>query len=234
MIGARLWRDRRGLAFIEFALMLPIMILVIMGGLEVMNFAMTHQKINRMAMTAADLTARNRKRIDEADMAVIMQGALMASGLNDFDAQGKLIVSSITRNTADTGQWIRWQRCQGSRLTTRSHYGEEGAGETDASLGPLNGISLPDSVNIIYAEATYRYRPRYAPWLLSPRDIYYQATYVAREMPLNSLTNTTNLPEADLKICRWPPPPPPPPDPLLTPSPTPVTPAPSSTLSPKA
>lgn len=54
-----LWRDRRGVAAVEFALCLPIMISAMLGTVEISNLVKSYGKVVSASQTVADLTAQS-------------------------------------------------------------------------------------------------------------------------------------------------------------------------------
>ena len=71
----RLARNERGLAFIEFAFAAPVLLLLILGGLELANYALSHLRVNQIAMTVADNAGRVTTGIDEANIYEVFAGA---------------------------------------------------------------------------------------------------------------------------------------------------------------
>ena len=59
----RLRRDERGVALIEFAISLPVLLILCMFGLEAANLALTHLRISQIAMLVADNASRVRTSI---------------------------------------------------------------------------------------------------------------------------------------------------------------------------
>ncbi len=194
-------RQQAGVALIEFALGLPVLIMILMGGMELLNLVVAHQKVSRIATTTADLAARYRASIDEADIGTLMLGAQLSAQGIDFAGDGRIILSSITRNVDDDGHWIRWQRCDGGLSSAESEIGEENEGKDDASIADIEGLAIQAPSNVMYAEVTYLYKPEYAPWLISEREIRYRSAFIARELSLNNITNLRNLSGSDLKLC---------------------------------
>ena len=46
----RLRRDTRGLALVEFAFSAPLLLLLILGGIELVNYALAHMRVNQIAL----------------------------------------------------------------------------------------------------------------------------------------------------------------------------------------
>lgn len=203
--------DQSGVAFMEFAYALPFLMITLLGGLELVHLALTHQQLSRIATSAADLAARFRSSIDETDVNTLFLGSQMSATIQDFQTNGRIILSSVTRNDADNGHWVRWQRCDGGLGTATSAIGGEGDGETDTSIADVNGMVITDPNNVLVAEVTYAYTPwffpvtsetlsRIAP-IFVQRDITYTSAFIARELTLNNITNTTGMPAADRSLC---------------------------------
>ena len=115
--SASLLRDKRGVAFMEFALALPIVLILALGGLEATNLALTHLRVNQVAQTTADNAARVQVQMDESDMEEIFTGALEVGRSIDIEGKGRIVVSSLQDNGRPgnaRGQMINWQRCQGT------------------------------------------------------------------------------------------------------------------------
>src|SRR4051812_23308882 len=56
----RFGADRRGVAAIEFALLLPVMILLYFGSAEFVNAFSAQRRISHIAASIADITAQDR------------------------------------------------------------------------------------------------------------------------------------------------------------------------------
>src|ERR1700754_1933499 len=98
IVGQRFREDRSGVSLIEFALALPLILLVGCGGLEVANYIMTYQRISELAMTVADNAGRVRETIDETDVDGVMVGAKLIGGTN-FSSRGRIILSDLEQRT---------------------------------------------------------------------------------------------------------------------------------------
>jgi Flp pilus assembly protein TadG len=137
-LPCRLLRDRGGIAMVEFAITLPVILLLGYGGIELVHFTVASLRVSQMAMTVADNAGRVRNSIDEADVNDIMVGAKKIGESINFAANGRIILSDLEQRTTTTGsggvgpitasnpngyrQWIRWQRCAGA-LSVTSSYG---------------------------------------------------------------------------------------------------------------
>lgn len=196
----RLGRDASGVAILEFALVAPIFLITLLFGLEIVMFALAQSQVSRVANSTADLAARYRASIDEADVQQLFLGARLSAEGIDFAENGRLLLSSVTRNQSSDGHWIRWQRCEGA-LDADSALGEQGDGQTGTAIATVDGLTLNAGDNIMVAEAVFDYQPLIYPdavfdGIFGGRRIVYRSSYMAREIALPSLTNTTGIPSS--------------------------------------
>jgi len=197
----RLRASESGLALTEFAIALPVLLVLLLGGLETSNLALTHLRVNQIAMTVADNAGRVRTGIDESHIYEVFAGADLVGSSIDFAENGRIVLSSLEPNgrTGSTeGQWIRWQRCHGE-LPVSPAYGTEGTGRTNATLrdgmGPDgNKIASASGTAVMFVEVTYNYRP-----VLSnfggTQTIRYESAFNVRERTNQSISNTQGLPQ---------------------------------------
>ena len=197
-----MWRDCRGVSIIEFALTLPILLMLILGGLETANYALAHLRVSQIAMTVADNAGRVDTRIDETNIYEVFAGAELVGQAINFEANGLIVLSSLQPNNlsgADEGQMINWQRCFGSLVGVAPAYGVEDDGRTDnalaSGLGPAGNqiISAPGTA-VMFVEATYDYQPLVAGLnMIGTRQIRYESAFNVRGRTNHALSNTTGL-----------------------------------------
>ena len=163
-----LFRERSGVAMIEFAFTLPLFLVLLGGGVELTKFVITHMRVAQVAVSLADNASRAKQavvsgvpRIREADVNEVFAAAELQSRGLKIRERGKLILSSVEAN-AEGGQWIHWQRCFGA-AGHRSSYGKEGDGETGTSLtgiGPAGRqVAAERGSAIMFVEVIYDYEP---------------------------------------------------------------------------
>ena len=164
----RLKESTSGVALVEFAYSLPLLVILGFGGFEVANYAVTNMRIAQVAATAADNASRfseevvgRQSRMREVDVEQTFYGAISQAGNLDLKENGRIILSSLELNE-DKGQYIHWQRCWGEAPYTSS-YGKEGDGKTGKSV---KGMGPPDqffkaaeNLPVMFVEVTYDYQP---------------------------------------------------------------------------
>lgn len=200
-LTARLRAETSGVALTEFAFALPVLLTLILGGLEVANLAFAHMRISQIAMTTADNAGRVRTVIDEAHMYEVFAGAEIVGQRIDFEENGRVILSSLQHNGMPggaAGQMINWQRCFGD-LNVAPRYGTQNTGRSSNVLrdgmGPAGNkiTSLPGTA-VMFVEVTYNYQPLVGDfWIGGPRQIRYESAFNVRERTNQNITNTQGL-----------------------------------------
>lgn len=186
----RLRSDVRGLAMIEFAMAAPVLITLGLAGAEVTHMAVAVMRVNQISTAISDNVARVRDSIDESDVnEALLSAKFIGTGL-DFNANGRVVVSSVEPNGqtgTKAGQYIRWQRCTGALNAPESQpkYGGEGKGQNDGTL-PYMGVSSRQIVAgtgsaLIFVEVTYRYQPLVSSRFFGTPILRSESVYNVRE-----------------------------------------------------
>lgn len=195
-------RDSSGTALVEFALSLPVLLVLVFGGLETANYALAHMRVSQIATTVADNAGRVDTVIDEANIYEVFAGAELVGQQIDFEANGRIVLSSLEPNGlvgANEGQMIGWQRCFGDMAGVGPAYGVEGDGQTDNSLAggmgpPGQQITSAANTAVMFVEATYAYTPLIANLgIVGPREIRYESAFNVRDRTNQTITNTQSL-----------------------------------------
>ena len=182
--------NARGVVMIEMAFVIPLLVLIGFGGLELANMTLVNTRISQIGLSAADNASRIAAgsnlplpQVRETDINEVFAGVeKQASGL-DFENNGRIILSSLQRNN-DGGQTIKWQRCYG-KLAVSSKYGIEGTGKTGTGfvgMGPVGKeVTAVGGTEVMFVEIHYRYEPLlYGKWL-GNRTIQSTAAFNIRE-----------------------------------------------------
>jgi Flp pilus assembly protein TadG len=140
----RLVRDQRGLAAIEFAMLLPLMLTLYLGGVELSQAIGADRKVTLTARAVADLVAQGTS-VNNSEMTNILNAALAV--VAPYPTSNlKVTVSSINVDAQGAGK-IGWSDSYNS--TAR----------------PVNqAVTLPSALQIpnttlIWGEVSYAYTP---------------------------------------------------------------------------
>lgn len=184
-------RNQQGIALLEFALCLPLLLLLTLGIFEYVNYCIVRQQISQLALQISDNAARIgtldtiQTQVDERQVNDLFMGAGLQSGALDFARNGRAILTSLEVDPDQPhGQYLHWQRCYGS-LGSSSTYGRqgEGKGSTNVSgMGPANArvIALTGSP-AMFVEIFYQYQPIISARFAPPLQIHEVAAMMVRD-----------------------------------------------------
>jgi len=191
-----------GVALTELAIIFPIFLFMILGLLELSNYAIQRQRLSQAALQIADNAGRlgesgfgGSKRISEKQITDTLLGGITQADKLDLKRNGRIILSSLETN-ADGGQWLHWQRCYGELIAVSS-YGREGdgkAGTAFVGMGPVNsrifaGVAQP----VMFVELAYKLKPIAIPYLIPKQAIIETASMPVRaERNLTSVSSDTD------------------------------------------
>ena len=203
----RLASARSGVAMLEFALALPIVIGVGAYGLEVSNLALLNLRVSQIALNLADNASRvgtysslSTQQMREVDVNDVLQAARYQGSSINLSTNGRIILSSLenVQQSYDTAavQRIHWQRCLGMKSGTGydSSYGTttitDGTDATVANDGTLapsgmgeagSMVNAPAGYGVMFVEINYLTKPLFGTWLTSPARLHYVASFIVRD-----------------------------------------------------
>lgn len=202
--------DRRGIALIEFAIVLPVLVVLIMGGAEIANYTIARQRVSQLALQIADNASRigdqavlRNRPISEKQINDLFVGAQLQGGNLDLLRQGRIIVSGLTVN-AQGGQWLQWQRCYGN-FVAASHYGQQGDGTSGTSfpgMGPAASRVVATATSpVVFVEIAVRYTPVISAAWTPQRTITEIAALAVRDDRDTSGSGVQNSENAAVATC---------------------------------
>jgi TadE-like protein len=199
----RLAANISGVSIMEFALVLPVLTLLGMGGLEMSQYAMSIHRVSQATNALADTMSRvgarsalTRTQLRESDVLDGFRGFLEQNPQLDLGNHGRIILSSLDLNAAG-GQRIHWQRCIGV-MVRDSLYGPQGTGATGtgfAGMGPAGQqIQTPPGAGqaVMYVEVAYTYTPMFTDMVLPSTLITSEAAFLVRTPRDNTTTGIFN------------------------------------------
>lgn len=165
-----------GVALVEFAYSLIVIVPLVMSGVELAHYVTTKMRVSQMALHVADNASRigidsllAKPRITEAQINDLMIGANLQGGNLDLVTNGRVILSSVERMPSpdDDMYMIRWQRCYGD-MEWNSSYGDPGDDELDG-VGPAGErVQAPQDTGVMFVEIAYTYSPLFVSQTLFP------------------------------------------------------------------
>ena len=209
----RLAQDASAIAMTEFALVLPVILLLGMTGAEMVNYATTKMRMSQIALQVADNASRmgegtvaGPKTISETDINDVFTGSQLESGSLNIQANAKIILSDLEIDTANTTKYmIKWQRCYGNKAHA-SAYGiaPPSTGNPNsytaqnynnlAGIGPPNQQVTTQSGNAtMFVEVYYVYKPLFTSKFLPSATFDETASMAVRDQrDLTQIYNTEN------------------------------------------
>jgi Flp pilus assembly protein TadG len=140
----RLAQERRGVAAVEFAMLLPLMVTLYLGSVEISQGVGINRKVTLTTRTVADL-ASQVSSINNADMTNILNASSAVVAPYDV-SKLKVVVSAVTIDNAGVATVAWSDTLNGTKRTVGST------------------VTLPTALNVanstlIWGEVTYDYKP---------------------------------------------------------------------------
>jgi Flp pilus assembly protein TadG len=157
--AAGLIADCRGVAATEFAVVVPIMLVLFFGTVEFSSGVAVDRKVTLMARTLSDLTSQSpNKGVSDADLINFFEAA--GGIMTPYDVTPmKPTISEIYVNASGKAT-IQWSKS----ATVALVGGAPVATLTTSARGPGNTIAIPPNLAIpntylIFSEVSYLYTP---------------------------------------------------------------------------
>lgn len=191
----RLGRNQSGVAFLEFALLFPILMFLGMYGIELARMSMITMRVSQIALAVADNASRMEQTnnlavaptVTEADITSVLIGATKEGAGFNFAGNGRVVLTSLEKHPTSSKQYIHWQRCIGS-LAKASKYGNETTlnginGPTITSLGSgATKAIAPDNMGVMFVEVYYKYSGIFGAMFVQDTVFKQEAAYIVRDI----------------------------------------------------
>ena len=152
--ATRFRESKSGMAAVEFALIVPIMLATFFGVAEISDYILSARKVAGISSVAADLVAQN-KTISNADMTDVMDALNVI--MHPYNpSQSTIRISSIVADNNGT-RTIRWSD---ARRVSPFTAGSPAPGWVPATVVPANS-------SVIVAEVSFNYQSLFGMYLTS-------------------------------------------------------------------
>jgi Flp pilus assembly protein TadG len=175
----RLMRDDRGVAAIEFALIVPIMVSMFIGSVELSQAITVDRRVTQIASSTADLVARE-KTITDPQLINVMDIAKVLMGPYDTGPLRITIVNVYANATNAAITKVCWS------------YNFQGGVN---SYGAQQTYTLPAGIvdkgsSVVVAEVAYNYSPivfsYYLPGITQMKDKFYLKPRISSMIQYNA------------------------------------------------
>jgi Flp pilus assembly protein TadG len=171
----RFAEDRRGSSLVEFALLLPIMMTMYFGSIQVTDAISADRQVTLVASTVAEITSQYSQVATSDVNNILTAAASVMAPFSVTSANTAVTLSSVTIDNNGNAT-IAW---------SQSLYGTPRTG-TVTTLIPA-GLLIPNTT-VIWGEATYSYRPTVGWGLVGTVSMYDQIFLRPRQS--TSVTHT--------------------------------------------
>lgn len=190
----RLASCQSGVTLIEFAMVAPVVITIGFYGVEIAYLNTVDMKVSEIALTLADNASRLGQTdnssvtptVTETDINSVMLGANEQGGTINLSGRGKVILTSLERDSSTGKQYIHWQRCLGS-LSHQSAYGNDSTrnglnGTTITGLGAgTTKITATAGSAVMFVEVYYNYEGLFGNMFVDNMTISKEGAFMIRD-----------------------------------------------------
>jgi Flp pilus assembly protein TadG len=180
--------DASGLAYIEFAFSITLLLLMFFGAIEISRYFLIIQTVEKTIATVTDVTAQSDPTISpltDAQLTAMFGAVPEMMDPYSFNTNGIIILSDVSQASGVTT--VNWQVCGGGTLSKPSKIGTVGGSATLPT-----GFTLNDGQEVIFGEIYYNYSPILAQDVISAALLYRTAIYLPRYSSLASSAVTSN------------------------------------------
>ncbi|WP_331255690.1 TadE/TadG family type IV pilus assembly protein [Candidatus Bealeia paramacronuclearis] len=153
-----------GIAALEFALILPILILILFGTFEISRYAYLYQKIQQGTVGINQITGMNQLRV--CDLQSLLNNAGMFFQPFDINANGSIIATGVSNNGTKT--LVTWQQFSPKAATSA-------IGLVGATAKLPTGFTIASGDSAIFVEVFYTYTPLFNTIFTGPQQVYRMA-----------------------------------------------------------
>ena len=192
----RFRRDQRGVAAIEFALILPIMALLALGCFEVPRYVLLWQRLERASSGVSDLVAQADEPITVNQLTDIFSAGRIMMQPYDIMKNGSIVVTAIANPTGGKGVSNWWRAACGTVNTA----GTLGAIPADPTNNPVTPTGLPGPLSpikdnqVLVTEVYFSYTPVFKTFIYTGNVLYSVAYTRPRNHNLMTVPGTVRCP----------------------------------------
>jgi hypothetical protein len=178
----RMATEEDGGILVETAFVMPILIAMLLGSVELGRYLIAHQKLERAASSVADLVSQSPDTVTMDEIETLFGIVPHITAPYDVEASGRVILTAVTRSEdEDDDPMVAWQVDGMGALNVESQIGDP----DEAATLPAEFVVLPGET-VIIAEAWYDYEAYFFEEIDPTGPIYHRALYRPRLSSLSA------------------------------------------------
>lgn len=190
----RLLDRQDGVSTVEFALVVPLFMILGMYGAEIAWLNAASMEASQVALALADNASRLGQTdnsgvtptITSNDVQSVLTGALEEGSDIGLAENGRVILSSVEVHPVTGKQYIHWQKCMGQGKQASAHGKPDATGSALSAIASgisLGGRKVTSSSNsaVMVAEVWYEYNGLFGTMFVQPITIHEQAAIIVRD-----------------------------------------------------
>lgn len=168
-------QEDKGVVAIEFAIILPVLLITFIGLFDISNLVYCRNKMSRTAQEIGNVVTRN-STITKPQMDALLQGASLIAYPFDFPTSGKIIVTCVSRQNPNNTPQIMW---------TNSYGGGAGTSKIGTNSLPAGFTGQ----TAIFTEVFFRYTSFLPGYILpsAPLNLYSVSVKIPRRGGMTTL-----------------------------------------------
>ena len=171
---ARMLSDQKGVAAVEFALLLPFLLLLYLGGVELLQGILIQRQATLTATTVANIVGQYTSISASTQMPDILNAAVQIFAPN-APANATVVVSLITIDSSGNAT-VTWSQAS------------KGSGRAKGPITVPSTLDIP-STTLLFSETTYAYTPVIDFIHMGTKNLYASIYMVPRASTTINLTS---------------------------------------------
>ena len=170
----RFWCSEAGIAVVEFGLVLPVLMTLFYGTVEVTRYILITQKVEKLAHSVSDMTAQEQLATKSMlDQVMAASGDIMEP-FSMGGTNGTIFITAMYLTPNTTVPKVVWRYQGGGTYAATSQLGTVGGTAT------VPGFTFDDRENLIAAEVYYQFSPLISSQFFGTTTVYRTAYYKPR------------------------------------------------------
>jgi Flp pilus assembly protein TadG len=180
----------QGIAYVEFAISLTVLILLFLGSIEMTRYILIVQKVEKTVSTVTDVTTQVDPN-SNTNTQISSQLSQMMSAVQDmmnpyiFGTNGLVIITDVTQ-AGTNNPVVHWQYCGGGTLSVKSKIGTA----IGAAATLPTGYAMNAGEEVVIGETFYQYSPITTQNIIQAQTIYRTSIFMPRLGALTDYSST--------------------------------------------